>query len=118
MQIIEVLDDLENEVATGTYINSLGVAEVRITLPPPAGHRSPHFTVTLVGSSYFCSGVIAKQLKSVKRMGRRLHNLFTTEKEVTGEIRKAQSCIACKTFTLTRTASQSLRAFCYVRVPL
>ena len=41
MQIIEVLDDLENEVATGTYINSLGVAEVRITLPPQLGTAAP-----------------------------------------------------------------------------
>ena len=32
--------------------------------------------------------------------------LFTPEKEVTGEIPKAQSCIACKTSTLTRMAQQ------------
>lgn len=33
MQLIEVLEDLENEVATGGYINSLGDLEVTVRLP-------------------------------------------------------------------------------------
>ena len=46
-QVVQLLDDLEEEVATGHYINSAGQQEVRLAEPRGATMWAPCFLYTL-----------------------------------------------------------------------